>query len=74
MDVPVPLGSERCIINPGSVGQPRDGIPTASYLLHDSDADTITHHRAAYDIPATQQKMRHYGLPDFLIDRLAVGR
>ena len=49
-------------------------MPTASYLLHDSDADTITHHRAAYDIPATQRKMRHYGLPDFLIDRLAVGR
>ena len=74
LDVPVPLGFERCIINPGSVGQPRDGLPTASYLLHDSDAETITHHRAAYDIPATQQKMREIGLPYFLIDRLAEGR
>ena len=74
LDVPVPLEKERCIINPGSVGQPRDGVPTASYLLHDSDAETITHHRAAYDIPATQQKMREIRLPDFLIDRLATGR
>ena len=74
LDVPVPLGNERCIINPGSVGQPRDGVPTASYLLHDSDAETITHHRAAYDIPATQQKMREIRLPDFLIERLATGR
>ncbi len=74
LDVPVPLGNDRCIINPGSVGQPRDRLQTASYLLHDSDAETITHHRAAYDIPVTQQKMRDIGLPDFLIDRLAVGR
>ena len=74
LDVPVPLGNDRYIINPGSVGQPRDGVPTASYLLHDSDAETITHHRAAYDIPATQQKMREIRLPDFLIDRLATGR
>ena len=74
LDVPVPLGNDRYIINPGSVGQPRDGLPTASYILHDSDADTITHHRASYDIPATQRKMREIGLPDFLIDRLSVGR
>ena len=74
LDLPVPLGNDRYIINPGSVGQPRDGTPTASYAVHDSDADTITHHRAAYDIPATQKKMRERGLPAYLIDRLAVGR
>ena len=74
LDVPVPLENDRCIINPGSVGQPRDRLPTASYLLHDSDANTISHHRAEYDIPITQQKMRDIGLPDFLIDRLATGR
>ena len=74
LDLPVPLGNDRYIINPGSVGQPRDGLPTASYILHDSDADTITHHRAEYEIPATQRKMREHGLPSYLIDRLAVGR
>ena len=73
-DVAIALGDERCIVNPGSVGQPRDGAPSASYAVYDSDAGTITHRRAAYDIPATQRKMRERGLPGYLIDRLAVGR
>ena len=74
VNVAMALGSERCIINPGSVGQPRDGVPTASYAIYDSDAGTITHQRSAYDIPGTQQKMRERGLPGYLIDRLAEGR
>ena len=74
LDLPIALGEERCIINPGSVGQPRDGVPTASYSVYDSDAGTITHQRAGYDIPTTQQKMRERGLPGYLIDRLAKGR
>ena len=73
-DVAIGLGDIRCIVNPGSVGQPRDGLPTASYAVYDSDAGTITHHRTAYDIPATQRKMRERGLPGYLVDRLAVGR
>ena len=74
VDVAIALGDERCIINPGSVGQPRDGLPTASYAVYDSDAGTITHRRATYDIPATQRKMRERGLPGYLVDRLTVGR
>ena len=74
LNVAIALGDERCIVNPGSVGQPRDGVPTSSYALYDSDAGTIEHRRAAYDIPATQRKMRERGLPGYLIDRLAAGR
>ena len=68
------LGEERLIINPGSVGQPRDGDPDASYALYDSENETISHRRVRYDISATQARMRLFGLPDFLIDRLAQGR
>lgn len=73
-DTPVILGEDRIIINPGSVGQPRDGDPRASYLVFDESASSIVHHRVAYDIPSTQEKMTKVGLPKFLIDRLAVGR
>ena len=68
------LGEERLIINPGSVGQPRDGDPTASYAVYDSEEKSISHHRVIYDISTTQDKMRSHGLPDFLVDRLAQGR
>ena len=71
---PVALGDGRAIINPGSVGQPRDGDPRASYAVYDSDAGTITHHRAEYDIPATQRKMHERGLPLYLAERLTYGR
>lgn len=70
----VQLDDDPLIVNPGSVGQPRDGDPRASYVLHDDEAQTITHHRVEYDIAATQDKMRRHGLPDYLIDRLSVGR
>ena len=74
LNMPIALGNDRHIINPGSVGQPRDGLPTASYLVYDTDPGTVTHRRVAYDIPATQRKMRERGLPTYLIDRLAEGR
>lgn len=64
----------RYIINPGSVGQPRDGDPRAAYALWDTDAATIRFNRVEYDIAATQQKMRAAGLPDMLAERLAFGR
>ncbi len=62
----------RYIINVGSVGQPRDGNPDASYAVLDDDRIEIK--RSSYDIVSTQKKMRKAGLPEYLIERLAVGR
>ena len=69
----VPLDGERCIINPGSVGQPRDRDVRASYAVFDADSQTIEHHRVEYDRAATQAKMREARLPQYLIDRLDLG-
>jgi len=71
---PLRWGEERWILNPGSVGQPRDGDPRASYVLYDSYAGTMSHRRVGYDIEAVQEKMREEGLPRPLIDRLSYGR
>ena len=68
-----PLDNVRCIINPGSVGQPRDRDTRASYAVFDSDGLDIEHHRVEYDIAATQSKMRRAGLPEYLIERLDYG-
>jgi diadenosine tetraphosphatase ApaH/serine/threonine PP2A family protein phosphatase len=65
---------ERLILNPGSVGQPRDGDPRASYGIYDAGAGEFTLHRASYDIGATQHLMEHADLPRWLIERLEVGR
>ena len=73
-DDPLPLRQDRLLINPGSVGQPRDGDPRASYAIYDSAAQTLTHRRAEYDIEKTQRKILSLGLPPFLADRLARGR
>ena len=62
------------LINPGSVGQPRDGDPRAAYCLYDSDAAMVTYFRVDYNIAAAQQKIRQAGLPPILADRLTVGR
>jgi diadenosine tetraphosphatase ApaH/serine/threonine PP2A family protein phosphatase len=70
----VNLPASRLIINPGGVGQPRDGDPRAAYALYDADARTITLHRVEYDIAATQQKMHAAGLPASLAERLALGQ
>ena len=70
----VELKNERFIINPGSVGQPRDGDPRASYAIYDSDRDAIVRFRVEYDIAAAQEKIRCHGLPEFLAERLAYGR
>ena len=74
LDTSITLGTDRLIINPGGVGQPRDGDPRASYAIYDSEARAVLHHRVEYDIATTQEKMRWHGLPEFLIDRLAEGR
>ena len=70
----VQLDDAALIVNPGSVGQPRDGDPRASYALYDDTEQTLLHRRVEYDIAATQEKMRRHNLPDYLIERLAVGR
>ena len=64
----------RYVINPGSVGQPRDGDPRASCAVLDTDARMLSIRRVAYDIAAAQRKIRDAGLPAFLADRLAMGR
>ena len=70
----VELGSQRLILNPGGVGQPRDGDPRAGYALYDSEAGVVTFFRVEYDIAATQQAMEAAGLPHWLSERLSYGR
>jgi diadenosine tetraphosphatase ApaH/serine/threonine PP2A family protein phosphatase len=70
---PLQLAERRLIINPGSVGQPRDGDSRAAYGLLDTEAQTFTFHRISYPIEITQARMRARGLPQRLIDRLEVG-
>jgi len=67
------LDARRALVNPGSVGQPRDGDPRSSYLILDPRAGSITWHRVAYDIEAVQSAMRAVGLPGFLVSRLSIG-
>ena len=67
------LGRERLIINPGGVGQPRDGNPLASYAIYDAEKKAINHFRIPYDIQATQTKMIERGLPSSLVLRLSYG-
>ena len=67
------LIGRRALINPGSVGQPRDGIVTASYLVLDTDAGQCTWRRTPYDIAAVQDAMRAAGLPSRLVERLSYG-
>lgn len=64
---------ERYIINPGSVGQPRDGDPRAAYMFLDTETLTIEHRRVAYDVGQVQQKIRARGLPSRLSTRLEHG-
>jgi diadenosine tetraphosphatase ApaH/serine/threonine PP2A family protein phosphatase len=63
----------RAFVNPGSVGQPRDGDARAAYATADLAAGTITFHRASYRVDETQRRMRERGLPAILADRLAFG-
>jgi predicted phosphodiesterase len=68
------VGGVKAVLNPGSVGQPRDGDPRAAYLLLDLDEQHATFHRVEYDIERTQTEMREAGLPGLLADRLALGQ
>jgi diadenosine tetraphosphatase ApaH/serine/threonine PP2A family protein phosphatase len=73
-----PAGTEieldrRWLLNPGSVGQPRDGDPRAAWLELDTGARLARFHRVAYAIERTQAEMRERGLPETLAERLAHG-
>ena len=68
------LDERRALLNPGSVGQPRDGDPRAGFLVLDTDACTATWRRVPYPIPETQAEMRSVGLPERLALRLDLGR
>ncbi len=67
------LGKSRLIINPGGIGQPRDGDPRASYAIYDSEAMVIRLYRVSYDVRATQDRMVKYNLPMRLVARLNYG-
>jgi len=71
--VPVRLDNSRRIINPGAVGQPRDGDPRASYLLLDTEVMTFEHRRIGYEVSETQKKIGAVGLPRSNRMRLALG-
>jgi predicted phosphodiesterase len=68
------MHTHRMIVNPGSVGQPRDGDPRASYAIYDSEGLMLRLYRVEYNIGATQDKMMQAGLPVPLITRLEQGR
>ena len=64
----------RYVVNPGAIGQPRDGNPAAAFGIWDVAAGTVETRRVAYDIESAQEKMRRANLPGYLIERLSVGR
>jgi predicted phosphodiesterase len=64
----------KCFINTGSVGQPRDGDPRASYVIYEPSARRVDLRRVEYDIAATQQKIIEAGLPERLARRLEQGK
>lgn len=64
----------RYLVNPGSVGQPRDGDPKASIGILDLKAKRFSLHRVAYDVAKAQEKIRKARLPSFFAERLSLGR
>jgi diadenosine tetraphosphatase ApaH/serine/threonine PP2A family protein phosphatase len=74
----VPLGAARALVNPGSVGQPRDGLPDAAYAIlgtgEGPGRDTVEFRRVRYDVDRTQREIHDLGLPARLADRLRYGR
>jgi diadenosine tetraphosphatase ApaH/serine/threonine PP2A family protein phosphatase len=69
----VELAGRRLILNPGSVGQPRDGDPRASYGLLDTERGVWEVRRVAYAVEEVQQRMRAHRLPRRLVERLEYG-
>lgn len=63
----------RYLVNPGSIGQPRDGDPRASYMIYDSERRKVRWYRVEYPVAKAQERIRKAGLPGVLADRLSVG-
>jgi diadenosine tetraphosphatase ApaH/serine/threonine PP2A family protein phosphatase len=66
-------GYARALMNVGSVGQPRDEDPRATYAIYDSKTKMAAIRRVHYDIAGVQRKIRRAGLPEMLANRLALG-
>ena len=64
----------RYLINPGSVGQPRDGDWRAAFARFDTERSVVTFHRVPYDLARCQERIRSAGLPERLASRLSFGR
>lgn len=69
----VTIGQGRWLVNPGSVGQPRDGDPRAAWAVYDPSAEQIEFVRTPYDVAGAQAEIRAAGLPDLLAERLGEG-
>ncbi len=67
------LGNERLLLNPGAVGQPRDGDPRAAYAIYDDSTRTVSFHRTAYDVARVSEQIRVNDLPEWLGTRLHLG-
>ncbi len=72
-DTQLELSDDRWLLNPGSVGQPRDTDPRAAWLLLDLEGRRASFHRVEYDVAKTQQEIRDRGLPEALAARLEFG-
>ena len=70
----IEVGDRTCIANPGSVGQPRDEDPRASYAIYDTETRVIDIHRVKYDVAKTIGSILRAGLPMLLGERLRIGR
>jgi len=68
------IGEGRWLLNPGSVGQPRDGDPRAAWLELDTDAGSAVYRRVDYEIDRAAEAIRGAGLPEMLADRLYIGQ
>lgn len=73
-EVELPLGSDAILINPGAVGQPRDGDPRAAFAVVDLEVGMVEFHRVAYDVAAAAAAVNAAGLPPALSERLFEGR
>jgi diadenosine tetraphosphatase ApaH/serine/threonine PP2A family protein phosphatase len=69
----IDISEGRYMINPGSVGQPRDGDPRAGCAIFDPGAMTVTFRRIPYDVEETQRQLQAEGMPESLIMRLKMG-
>ncbi len=70
----VRLRGKRAVINPGSLGQPRNGKPSAHFAIYDSEEQSIIFRQVPYPVETTMEKMRRAGYPESSIARYAQGR